>query len=271
MDVMVKRLHEYKRQLLKLLHVVTLYQRLQDNPNLDIVPRTFFFGAKSASGYATAKLIIKMVNSVAEVVNADPIVRDRMKVVFPANFNVTMGQIIYPGSELSEQISLAGKEASGTGNMKFALNGALTVGTLDGANIEIRELVGAENFFLFGLDAEEVMALKARGYHPYEWYANNRPLKRAVDAFAAGVFSRGDATLFRPLLDSLLRHDEYLVFADYQAYIDTQDQVDRVYRDPEAWTRLSILNTARSGYFSSDRTIREYAQDIWNLKPVKVE
>jgi len=271
MDVMVKRLHEYKRQLLKLLHVVTLYQRLQDNPNLDIVPRTFLFGAKSASGYATAKLIIKMVNSVAEVVNADPIVRDRLKVVFPANFNVTMGQIIYPGSELSEQISLAGKEASGTGNMKFALNGALTVGTLDGANIEIRDLVGAENFFLFGLDAEEVMVLKARGYHPYEWYANNRPLKRAVDAFAAGVFSRGDATLFRPLLDSLLRHDEYLVFADYQAYIDTQDQVDRVYRDPEAWTRLSVLNTARSGYFSSDRTIREYAQDIWNLKPVKME
>jgi starch phosphorylase len=270
MDVMVKRLHEYKRQLLKLLHIVARYQRLQDNPNLDMVPRTFFFGAKSASGYATAKLIIKMVNSVAEVVNADPIVRDRLKVVFPANFNVTMGQIIYPGAELSEQISLAGKEASGTGNMKFALNGALTIGTLDGANIEIRDLVGAENFYLFGLDAQEVMDLKTRGYHPYDWYANNRTLKRAVDAIASGVFSRGDATLFRPLMDALLRHDEYLVFADFQAYLDSQDQVDHLYRDPEAWTRVSILNTARSGYFSSDRTIREYAHDIWNLKPVKV-
>ncbi|MFZ1769261.1 MAG: glycogen/starch/alpha-glucan phosphorylase [Caldilinea sp.] len=270
MDVMVKRLHEYKRQLLKLLHIVTLYQRLQDNPALDIVPRTFLFGAKSASGYATAKLIIKMVNSVAEVVNADPIVRDRLKVVFPANFNVTMGQIIYPGAELSEQISLAGKEASGTGNMKFALNGALTIGTLDGANIEIRDLVGAENFFLFGLNTQEVMDLKTRGYHPYDWYANNRTLKRAVDAIASGVFSRGDATLFRPLMDALLRHDEYLVFADFQPYIDSQDQVDLLYRDPEAWTRMSILNTARSGYFSSDRTIREYAHDIWGLKPVKV-
>lgn len=271
MDVMVKRLHEYKRQLLKLLHIVTLYQRLQDEPRLDIVPRTFFFGAKSASGYATAKLIIKMINSVAEVVNNDPIVRDRLKVVFPANFNVTMGQIIYPGAELSEQISLAGKEASGTGNMKFALNGALTIGTLDGANIEIRDLVGADNFFLFGLNTQEVMELKARGYHPYDWYANNRTLKRAVDAIAAGVFSRGDATLFRPLLDSPLRHDEYLVFADFQAYLDSQDQVDEHYRNLERWTRMSIHNTARSGFFSSDRTISEYAHDIWNLKPVKVE
>jgi starch phosphorylase len=270
MDVMVKRLHEYKRQLLKLLHIVTLYQRVQDNPNLDIVPRTFLFGAKSASGYATAKLIIKLINSVAEVVNNDPIVRDRLKVVFPANFNVTMGQIIYPGAELSEQISLAGKEASGTGNMKFALNGALTIGTLDGANIEIRDLVGHENFFLFGLDAQEVMDLKARGYHPYDWYANNRALKRAVDAIAAGVFSRGDSTLFRPLLDALLRNDEYLVFADFQAYIDSQDQVAQAYRDTEHWTRMSILNSARSGFFSSDRTIREYAQDVWGVKPVKV-
>jgi len=271
MDVMVKRLHEYKRQLLKLLHIVTLYQRLQDNPNLDIVPRTFLFGAKSASGYATAKLIIKLINSVAEVVNNDPVVRNRLKVVFPANFNVTMGQIIYPGAELSEQISLAGKEASGTGNMKFALNGALTIGTLDGANIEIRELVGPENFFLFGLNAEEVMALKASGYRPYEWYASNPSLKRAVDAIASGVFSRGDASLFRPLLESLLSRDEYLVFADYQAYIDCQERVSQAYLDQEAWTRMSILNTARTGYFSSDRTIREYARDIWKLKPVRVE
>ncbi|GIV69119.1 MAG: alpha-1,4 glucan phosphorylase [Caldilinea sp.] len=271
MDAMVKRLHEYKRQLLKLLHIVTLYQRLQDNPNLDIVPRTFLFGAKSASGYATAKLIIKLINSVAEVVNNDPIVRDRLKVVFPANFNVTMGQIIYPGAELSEQISLAGKEASGTGNMKFALNGALTIGTLDGANIEIRELVGPENFFLFGLNAQEVMELKARGYRPYDWYASNPALKRAVDAIASGAFSRGDASLFRPLVESLLSRDEYLVFADYQAYIDCQERVSQAYLDQESWTRMSILNTARTGYFSSDRTIREYAQDIWRLKPVKVE
>lgn len=271
MDAMVKRLHEYKRQLLKLLHIVTLYQRLQDNPNLDIVPRTFLFGAKSASGYATAKLIIKLINSVAEVVNNDPIVRNRLKVVFPANFNVTMGQIIYPGAELSEQISLAGKEASGTGNMKFALNGALTIGTLDGANIEIRELVGPENFFLFGLNAQEVMELKARGYRPYDWYASNPALKRAVDAIASGVFSRGDASLFRPLVESLLSRDEYLVFADYQAYIDCQERVSQAYLDQESWTRMSILNTARTGYFSSDRTIREYAQDIWRLKPVKVE
>jgi starch phosphorylase len=271
MDAMVKRLHEYKRQLLKLLHIVTLYQRLQDNPNLDIVPRTFLFGAKSASGYATAKLIIKLINSVAEVVNNDPVVRDRLKVVFPANFNVTMGQIIYPGAELSEQISLAGKEASGTGNMKFALNGALTIGTLDGANIEIRELVGPENFFLFGLNAQEVMELKARGYRPYDWYASNPALKRAVDAIASGAFSRGDASLFRPLVESLLSRDEYLVFADYQAYIDCQERVSQAYLDQESWTRMSILNTARTGYFSSDRTIREYAQDIWRLKPVKVE
>lgn len=271
MDVMVKRLHEYKRQLLKLLHVVTLYQRLQDDPNLDIVPRIFLFGAKSASGYATAKLIIKLINSVAEVVNNDPVVRNRLKVVFPANFNVTMGQIIYPGAELSEQISLAGKEASGTGNMKFALNGALTIGTLDGANIEIRELVGPENFFLFGLNAEEVMALKASGYRPYEWYAGNPSLKRAVDAIASGAFARRDASLFRPLIESLLSQDEYLVFADYQAYIDCQERVSQAYLDQEAWTRMSILNTARTGYFSSDRTIQEYARDIWKLKPVRVE
>ena len=271
MDTMVKRLHEYKRQMLKIMHIITLYNRVLDNPNLDIVPRTFLFGAKSASGYATAKLIIKLVNSVAEVVNDDPVVRGRLRVVFPANFNVTMGQIIYPGSELSEQISLAGKEASGTGNMKFALNGALTIGTLDGANVEIRDLVGPENFFLFGLNTDEVFAVKGRGYRPWDFYAANPALKRAVDAVNAGVFSRGDSSLFRPLMDSLLHHDEYMVFADYQPYIDCQDEVDRVYRDVERWTRMSILNSARTGFFSSDRTIHEYADDIWNIKPVKPE
>ena len=270
MDVMVKRLHEYKRQMLKIMHIVVLYQRLQDEPTLDIVPRTFLFGAKSASGYATAKLIIKLINSVATVVNGDPAVAGRLKVVFPANFNVTMGQIIYPGAELSEQISLAGKEASGTGNMKFALNGALTIGTLDGANVEIRELVGPENFFLFGLTTEEVFALRERGYRPRDWYNGNPTLKRAVDAIAAGVFSRSDPGLFRPLMDALLYHDEYMVFADFQAYLDCQARVEQVYRDSETWTRMSILNTARTGYFSSDRTIREYADDIWNLQPVRV-
>ena len=271
MDVMVKRLHEYKRQMLKIMHIVTLYNRLLDNPNLDIVPRTFLFGAKSASGYATAKLIIKLINSVAEVVNADPMVRGRLRVVFPPNFNVTMGQIIYPGADLSEQISLAGKEASGTGNMKFALNGALTIGTLDGANVEIRELVGAENFFLFGLNTDEVFAVKGRGYHPWDYYAANPALKRAVDAINAGVFSRGDSPTL-PAAHGLAAPPRRVHgLADYQPYIDCQDEVDRVYRDVERWTRMSILNTARTGFFSSDRTIREYADDIWNIKPVKPE
>jgi len=270
MDVMVKRLHEYKRQMLKIMHIVTLYQRLLDEPNLEIVPRTFLFGAKSASGYATAKLIIKLVNSVAEVVNTDPMMRGRLRVVFPPNFNVTMGQIIYPGADLSEQISLAGKEASGTGNMKFALNGALTIGTLDGANIEIRELVGAENFFLFGLNTQEVMEAKARGYRPWDYYAANPLLKRAIDAIRAGVFSRGNVDLFKSLMDSLLHHDEYMVLADYQAYIDCQERVDALYRDQDAWSRMSILNAARTGFFSSDRTIREYADDIWKLHPLRV-
>jgi starch phosphorylase len=266
----VKRLHEYKRQMLKIMHIVTLYQRLLDEPNLEIVPRTFLFGAKSASGYATAKLIIKLVNSVAEVVNTDPMMRGRLRVVFPPNFNVTMGQIIYPGADLSEQISLAGKEASGTGNMKFALNGALTIGTLDGANIEIRELVGAENFFLFGLNTQEVMEAKARGYRPWDYYAANPLLKRAIDAIRAGVFSRGNVDLFKSLMDSLLHHDEYMVLADYQAYIDCQERVDALYRDQDAWSHMSILNAARTGFFSSDRTIREYADDIWKLHPLRV-
>ena len=270
MDVMVKRLHEYKRQLLKILHIVALYQRLLDEPNLDIVPRTFLFGAKSASSYARAKLIIKLINSVADVVNQDPIVAGRLKVVFPPNFNVTMGQIIYPGAELSEQISLAGKEASGTGNMKFALNGALTIGTLDGANIEIRDLVGADNFFLFGLNTDEVFALRAQGYQPSAWYQANPVLKRVVDSIATGAFSPREPGLFRPLMESLLQQDEYMALADFQAYIDCQARVDQAYRDVDSWTRMSILNSARSGFFSSDRTIREYAADIWGVQPVAV-
>ena len=226
-DVMVKRLHEYKRQLLKTLHIITLYQRLKADPEADVPPRTFIFGAKAAPGYRVAKLIIKLINSVAEVVNADPDVAGRLKVAFLPNFNVTLGERIYPAADLSEQISMAGKEASGTGNMKFALNGALTIGTLDGANIEIRELVGEENFFLCGLTAEEVMALKAGGYNPLEYYMRIPELKRAIDAIAAGAFSGGDRSLFQPIVASLLTNDEFLVLADYELYVEASERAAR--------------------------------------------
>jgi len=270
-DVMVKRLHEYKRQHLKVLHIITQYQRLKKNPNLDIVPRTFIFGAKAAPGYFMAKLIIKLINSVGDVVNADPDVRGRLRVVFLPNYNVTVGQKLYPSADLSEQISLAGKEASGTGNMKFALTNSLTIGTLDGANIEIRDHVGHENFFLFGLTVDQVNDLKARGYHPRDFYNGDSELKEAVDAIDNGHFSGGDRKLFRPLVDNLMNSDPYLLFADYRSYVDTQDKVDHAFRDQEHWTRMSILNTARMGYFSSDRAIQEYADEIWNLKPVIVD
>lgn len=270
-DVMVKRLHEYKRQLLKVLHVITLYRRIKADPGAAVVPRTVIFGAKAAPGYHLAKLIIKLINAVAAVVNGDPDSRGRLRVVFVPNFNVSVAERIYPAAELSEQISLAGKEASGTGNMKFALNGALTIGTLDGANIEIRRLVGAENFFLFGLTTEEVFALQAAGYRPPDWYGGNEVLRGVLDSIAAGDFSRGDTGLFRPLVDSLLHEDRYLLLADYQAYVDTQDAVERVYQDGDAWTRMSILNTARCGFFSSDRAIRQYCDEIWAVQPVDVE
>ncbi len=270
-DVMVKRLHEYKRQLLKALHILTLYNRLRSNPELKIQPRTFIFGAKAAPGYQAAKLIIKLINSVAEVVNSDSLVKDQLKVVFVPNFNVTLGEAIYPAAELSEQISLAGKEASGTGNMKFALNGALTIGTLDGANVEIREKVGAENFFLFGLTTDEVRVLKISGYSPMEHYYNNLELKAALDLVGSGFFSPGNRFLLRPIIDELLHNDEYMLLADYAAYIARQEEVDSVYQDQEEWARRSILNSARSGFFSSDRTIRQYCQEIWKVRayPVK--
>lgn len=269
-DVMVKRLHEYKRQLLKVLHIVTLYHRLLDSPGADVLPRTFVFGAKAAPGYRMAKQIIKLINSVAEVVNDDGRVFGRLKVAYLPNFNVTLGEQIYPAADLSEQISLAGKEASGTGNMKMALNGALTVGTLDGANIEIREKVGEENFFLFGLTAEEVFEVKARGYQPYDYYSNDEELRRTLDTISSGYFSRGDAELFKPIVESLLGRDEYLVLADYRDYIDCQDRVEAAFRDEDEWTRMSILNTARCGFFSSDRTMMEYSRDIWGLKPLEL-
>jgi glycogen phosphorylase len=264
-DTQVKRIHEYKRQHLSVLHIITLYLRLKNRPSLELAPRTFLFGGKAAPGYAMAKLIIRLINSVAEVVNGDPQMKHRLKVVFVPNYNVTLGQKIYPAADLSEQISTAGKEASGTGNMKFAMNGALTIGTLDGANIEIRDAVGHDNFFLFGLTTEQVEARLAEGYHPRSIYESNPFLRETIDALAAGHFSRGDKEIFRPLIDQLLNRDPYLLFADYQSYIDAQDHVGETYRDYEKWSRMSILNVAHMGKFSSDRAIREYSANIWRV------
>jgi starch phosphorylase len=270
-DVQVKRIHEYKRQHLAIFYVITLYNRIKADPYIYIQPRTVIFGGKAAPGYYMAKLIIKLINAVAEVVNRDPDVRGRLKVVFVNNFSASLGKLIYPAADLSEQISTAGKEASGTGNMKFSMNGALTIGTLDGANIEIREEVGEDNFFLFGLTAAEVYALKAQGYNPWDYYHDNDNLKGVVDRIASGDFSNGDSQLFKPLVDSLMYHDDYLLFADYQDYIDCQDRVSEAYQDQDSWTRMSILNSARMGKFSSDRTIDEYAKEIWKVEPVTIE
>jgi starch phosphorylase len=270
-DVQVKRIHEYKRQHLAVLHAVHLYRQLKANPGLDIAPRTMVFGGKAAPGYFMAKLIIKLINSVGEVVNADPDVRDKLRVVFVPNFSVKTAQQVYPAADLSEQISTAGKEASGTGNMKFSINGALTIGTLDGANVEIRDAVGAENFFLFGLTAEQVQALRASGYRASDYYEQNPDLKQALDLIASGHFSAGDHSLFQPLVDNLIYRDEYLVMADFQSYIDCQQQVGLAWQDQQRWTRMSILNTARMGRFSSDRTIRDYARDIWRVEPRPVQ
>jgi starch phosphorylase len=264
-DAQVKRIHEYKRQHLNVLHILTLYFRLKNNPTLDITPRTFIFGGKAAPGYFMAKLIIKLISSVAEVVNHDPEVNRRMRVVFLPDYNVTYGQLVYPAADLSEQISTAGKEASGTGNMKFAMNGALTIGTLDGANIEIRDAVGHENFFLFGLTAAQVEATKAAGYRPHSIYESNPALHEVIDSICSGPFACGDRNLFRPLVDSLLNSDPYLLFADYQAYVDCQDQVGTAFLDQRKWAKMSILNAARMGKFSSDRAIREYCTEIWDV------
>ena len=268
-DTQVKRIHEYKRQQLNIFHVITLYNRLKKDSRIEITPRTVIFGGKAAPGYFMAKLIIQLINSVAGVVNNDPDVKDRLKVVFFPNFNVTNSQMIYPAADLSEQISTAGKEASGTGNMKFSMNGALTIGTLDGANVEIREEVGAENFFLFGLTTEEVLDLKRSGYNPKHYYETNPHLREVVDQIASGVFSGGDGNQFQPFIDSLMNHDDYMVFADYQSYIDRQDEVSKAFRDKKRWTRMAILNVARMGKFSSDRSIREYCEKIWGVKPVR--
>ncbi|MDR3555079.1 MAG: glycogen/starch/alpha-glucan phosphorylase [Syntrophobacteraceae bacterium] len=270
-DIQVKRIHEYKRQHLNVLHIIALYNRIKQDRACDIHPRTFIFGGKAAPGYFLAKRIIKLINSVAEVVNSDPDIAGRLKVVFFPNFNVKNAKFIYPAADLSEQISTAGMEASGTGNMKFCMNGALTIGTLDGANVEIREEVGTENFFLFGLSAEEVIALRKSGYHPMDYYRQDPELRRVIELVGSGHFSRGDRELFKPLLDSLLFQDPFMLFADFAGYLEAQKQVDEAYRDRERWTRMSILNTARMGKFSSDRAIREYCRDIWKVKPVHIE
>ncbi|HPP47795.1 MAG TPA: glycogen/starch/alpha-glucan phosphorylase, partial [Accumulibacter sp.] len=270
-DVQVKRIHEYKRQHLNLLHVVSMYKRLKDNPNLTLAPRTVIFGGKAAPGYAMAKLMIRLIAAVADLIGRDPAMRGRLQVVFYPNYNVKNSHSIFPGADLSEQISLAGKEASGTGNMKFQMNGALTIGTLDGANIEIREQVGADNFFLFGMSTSEVNDLRSRGYHPREFYERNSHLREVIDLIASGFFSRGDREIFRPLIDHLLNHDTYMLLADFQSYVDCQDAVSAAYLDPDRWLRMSILNVARSGFFSSDRAIREYCRDIWRVQPVRIE
>jgi starch phosphorylase len=270
-DVQVKRLHEYKRQLLNVLHIVAQYLRMKADPGYLPVPRTYLFGAKAAPGYAMAKWHIKLINSVAEVVNHDIDVRGRIAVVFLKNYRVSLAERIFPAADVSEQISTAGKEASGTGNMKFAMNGALTVGTLDGANVEIRDEVGAENFFLFGLTVEGVKELRHRGYNPWEWYRQNRELKAVIDAIAGGTFSPGHPRLFQPVVDSLLNGgDPYLCLADFADYVRCQEEVSQAYLDQERWSRMAILNVARTGKFSSDRTIREYADQIWGVTPVKV-
>jgi starch phosphorylase len=270
-DVQAKRIHEYKRQHLNVLHIVTLYNRIKCDPAAAIVPRSFVFGGKAAPGYFMAKLMIRLINAVGEVVNRDPDVAGRLKVAFIPNFSVKLGHGLYPAADLSEQISTAGKEASGTGNMKFSMNGALTIGTLDGANVEIRDEVGAENFFLFGLTAEEVERTWAEGYRPWDIYNANLELRGVIDLIASGHFSHGDRSVFQPLVDSLLGHDPYLLLADYASYIACQEQVSAAYLDVPRWTRMAILNVARMGKFSSDRTIAEYCRDIWRVAPTPVE
>jgi starch phosphorylase len=270
-DVQIKRLHEYKRQHLNLLHILALYRRLLRNPDLDIEPRVFIFAAKAAPGYDMAKTIIKAINAVGNTINNDPRVRDRLKVAFLPNYRVSLAQRIVPAADLSEQISTAGKEASGTGNMKLALNGALTIGTLDGANVEIREEVGDDNIFIFGMTVDEVQDLVSRGYHPRAIYEGNEELRAVVDWVGSNYFTPDEPHgVLQPLHDDLVNHDPFLVLADYQSYSDCQALVNDAFRDRARWARMAILNTARVGKFSSDRTIAEYARDIWNARPVRV-
>ncbi|WP_042861396.1 glycogen phosphorylase [Dickeya sp. NCPPB 3274] len=270
-DVQIKRIHEYKRQLLNVLHLITLYNRIKDDPNLDRVPRVAIFAGKAASAYYMAKHIIHLINDVASVVNNDPEVKDKLKIVFIPNYGVSLAQIIIPAADLSEQISLAGTEASGTSNMKFALNGALTIGTLDGANVEMRERVGDENIFIFGNTTEQVEELRRNGYNPREFYNQDEELHRVLTQIATGVFSPDEPSRYADLFDSLVNFgDHYQLLADYRSYVDSHDKVDDVYRDEDEWTRRTLHNIANMGYFSADRTIQEYADDIWHIKPIRL-
>jgi starch phosphorylase len=269
-DIQVKRFHEYKRQHLNVLHVITMFNRMRRDPSRNEPPRTVVFAGKAAPGYALAKLMIRLVHGVATVVNGHRATAGRLTVVFLPDYNVKNGQQIYPAADLSEQISTAGKEASGTGNMKFAMNGAVTIGTLDGANVEIRDAVGADNFFLFGLRAHEIATVRASGYRPAEWYDSNAELREALDQIGSGLFSAGDGSLFQPLVRALMDRDDYFVLRDYTAYVAAQDAVNTAWHDADRWTRMSIVNAARSGWFSSDRAIAEYSERIWDTRPVHV-
>jgi starch phosphorylase len=268
-DVQVKRIHEYKRQHLNALQVVARYLRIKNGLGDDLAPRTVIFGGKAAPGYYMAKLIIRFINGIADTINADPDMEGRLRVIFLADYNVKLGERVYPAADLSEQISTAGLEASGTGNMKFAMNGALTIGTLDGANVEIREQVGADNFFLFGKTTDEINALR-QTYRPWELIATVPELPEVLRLIEQGHFSNGDSDLFRPLLENLTGRDPYFALADFQAYMTAQDEVDRAWADRQRWNRMSLLNTARSGMFSSDRSIREYAERIWQAEAFPV-
>ncbi len=268
-DSHAKRIHEYKRQLLNALHVIALYNQIKANPEKEFVPRSFIFSGKAAPSYSFAKLIIKLLNSIADVVNNDNDVKEKLKVVFLANYSVSLAELLVPATELSEQISTAGTEASGTGNMKFALNGALIIGTLDGANIEIKDEVGVDNIFIFGLTGDGIADLRATGYNPWDYYNNNPELKQVIDMINNGFFSQSQPDLFKPVVDSLLQNgDQYFVLADFEQFVRCQAKVAETYKKPNDWARMSILNTANMGSFSSDRTIMEYAKDIWNVKPV---
>ena len=269
-DVQVKRIHEYKRQLLNALHVIHLYRQTKLTPNANRVPRVVLFGGKAAPGYAAAKLHIKFINDIARIINDDPTIQNKLRVYLVPNYCVSIAEVIIPAADLSEQISTAGKEASGTGNMKFALNGALTIGTLDGANVEIRESVGDENFFLFGLTEPEVKQLKAEGYNPQEYINESEDLKAVLDMIDSGFFCPDDRTRFKGIVQWLRTQDPYMLCADFDSYVKRQADVEEAYLDKKAWAKKMILNVANMGFFSADRTIKEYAEDIWNVKSIDV-
>ena len=270
-DVQVKRIHQYKRQHLNALQIIAQYLRIKNGTNKNSASRTVIFGGKAAPGYFMAKLMIRFINGIADVVNSDPDMDGLLRVVFLPDYNVKLGEIVYPATDLSEQISTAGKEASGTGNMKFAMNGALTIGTLDGANVELRDLVKPENFFLFGKTESEIMGLKNEGYSPQTYIKKSQELSEVIRLIEIGHFSNGDKDLFKPLLNSLKGCDPFFVMADFDDYLNTQDMVNKAWNDKKKWNKMALLNIARSGYFSSDRSIREYCESIWKVSPMPVE